>query len=151
MDQNPLNASVAPTDIQGVSKGVTKDVAKSQMVGGQSALIQSTTEKAQLGAIKEGAQIPVSQSVTNVGKSMVMSDEQIQEVEERDNRSLASQKSKLDSLQKQAPPTDQKELVQYLMKRLEAAEGSIKVCEDVIKSERDLRKGSNKQLKAQIN
>lgn len=36
------------------------------------------------------------------------------------------------------------------MKRLEAAENSIRVQEDVINSERDLRKGTSKQLKAQI-
>jgi hypothetical protein len=34
------------------------------------------------------------------------------------------------------------------MKRLQAAESSIKTCEEVIESERDLRKQSSKQLKA---
>jgi len=36
------------------------------------------------------------------------------------------------------------------MKRLEAAESNITTCENVIQSERQLRKGSSKQLKAQI-
>jgi hypothetical protein len=36
------------------------------------------------------------------------------------------------------------------MKRLEAAENSIKVQENVINSERDLRKDTSKQLKSQI-
>jgi hypothetical protein len=40
--------------------------------------------------------------------------------------------------------------VEYLMKRLEAAENSIKVQESVINSERDLRKDTSKQLKSQI-
>ena len=77
-----------------------------------------------------------------------MTDDQIEAQEARDDAELASQKSLLENLQKQRPPTDQKELVQYLMQRLEAAEGNIKVAEDVIQSERQLRKGGSKQMKA---
>ena len=36
------------------------------------------------------------------------------------------------------------------MKRLQAAEDSIKTCEDVIKSERDLRKQTSKELKQEM-
>jgi len=64
---------------------------------------------------------------------------------------MASQKTKLEALQKQQPPTDPDELVQYLMKRLEAAEQSLKVQEDVINKERELRKASAKFLKVQNN
>lgn len=77
-----------------------------------------------------------------------MTDDQIEAQEARDDAELASQKSILENLQKQKPPSDQKELVQYLMQRLEAAEGNIKVAEDVIQSERQLRKGGSKQMKA---
>ena len=67
----------------------------------------------------------------------------------KDNQELTSQKTKLEALQKQKPPTDPQELVQYLMKRLDAAEQSIKVQEGVIMSERELRKMSSKYMKAQ--
>jgi hypothetical protein len=40
--------------------------------------------------------------------------------------------------------------VQYLLRRLEASENSIKTCEDVISNERDLRKAASKQMKSQI-
>lgn len=56
----------------------------------------------------------------------------------------------LEVLQKQKPPERQDELIEYLMKRLKAAEGSIKVCEEVIENERELRKQSSKELKSQI-
>jgi len=62
---------------------------------------------------------------------------------------MSSHKSKLEALQKQAPPKDPEELVQYLMKRLDAAEQSIQAQEKVIFSERELRKQSSKQLKQQ--
>jgi uncharacterized protein (DUF1800 family) len=41
-------------------------------------------------------------------------------------------------------------LIQYLLKRLEAAETSIKVAEDVITSERQLRHSTSKQMKSEI-
>ncbi len=40
--------------------------------------------------------------------------------------------------------------MQYLLRRLEASENSIKTCEDVIANERDLRKAASKQMKSQI-
>lgn len=40
--------------------------------------------------------------------------------------------------------------MQYLLRRLEASENSIKTCEDVISNERDLRKAASKQMKSQI-
>jgi DNA-binding transcriptional MerR regulator len=64
--------------------------------------------------------------------------------------SLATQKQKLDILQRQKPPSKQEDLVQYLLKRLEAAETSIKVADEVIKSERQLRQSTSKQMKSEI-
>jgi hypothetical protein len=61
------------------------------------------------------------------GNKIVITDEQIDAQEKKDNEVMSSQKSKLEALQKQAPPKDPEELVQYLMKRLEAAEQSIQV------------------------
>ena len=66
-----------------------------------------------------------------------------------DDKAMTAQKNELESLQRQKPPTDTEELVQYLMQRLEAAEKSIKIHEEVISSERELRKSSAKFLKAQ--
>lgn len=80
----------------------------------------------------------------------VLSEQEMAEQEERDNYELASQKNKLNALQRQQPPKDQDELIQYLIKRLEAAEDSIKVADEVIKSERDMRKQTSKDMKAQI-
>ena len=54
----------------------------------------------------------------------------------------------MEALQKQKPPSKQDELVNYLMERLQAAEGSIKTAEEVIESERNLRKDTSKQMKA---
>lgn len=48
------------------------------------------------------------------------------------------------------PPSKQDDLVEYLLRRLEASENSIKTCEDVISNERDLRKESSKQMKSEI-
>jgi hypothetical protein len=64
--------------------------------------------------------------------------------------SLATQKQKLDALQRQKPPTKQEDLIQYLLKRLAAAETSIKVAEEVIQSERELRHSTSKQMKSEI-
>lgn len=73
-----------------------------------------------------------------------MSEEQIAEREERDNAELEVNRSRLEALQKQQPPKKQDELINYLMERLQAAEGSIKTAEEVIESERNLRKESSK-------
>lgn len=53
-------------------------------------------------------------------------------------------------LQKKKPPLDQEKLVDYLMERLQAAEESIKVYENIIEEERRLRKESSKSLKAEM-
>ena len=64
--------------------------------------------------------------------------------EQRDNAQLSERRSELEALQRQKPPEKQEELIEYLMKRLKAAEASIQVCEDVIESERGLRKESSR-------
>lgn len=56
-----------------------------------------------------------------------LNETQAAEAEEKSNSLLAQQRKALETLQKQKPPSDPNELVQYLMKRLEAAEESIKV------------------------
>ena len=61
------------------------------------------------------------------GTAKLLTDDEIKRQEERDNALLASQKSELESLQRQKPPTNKEDYVEYLMKRLEAAENSIKV------------------------
>lgn len=67
--------------------------------------------------------------------------------EQRDNAQLSERRSELEALQRQKPPEKQEELIEYLMKRLKAAEASIQVCEEVIESERGLRKESSRQMK----
>lgn len=84
------------------------------------------------------------------GAGTHLSERQITEQEQRDNAEMAGKKSQLEALQKQQPPAKQAELVDYLMKRLRAAEESIKVCENVIESERALRKATSKQMKTEI-
>lgn len=80
----------------------------------------------------------------------VFSEEEINNQELRDNAQLSDKRSELEALQRQKPPERQDELIEYLMKRLKAAEASIQVCEEVIESERGLRKASSKQMKEQI-
>ena len=74
----------------------------------------------------------------------VYSEEAIAEKEERDNAQLSDKRSELEALQRQKPPEKQEDLIEYLMKRLKAAEASIQVCEEVIENERGLRKESSK-------
>lgn len=83
------------------------------------------------------------------GNQILLSDEQIELQESKDNAQLESQKEKLENLQRQKPPSDPEELVKYLIERLDAAEEAIKVQEKVIISERELRKMGSKYLKAQ--
>lgn len=78
------------------------------------------------------------------------SEQEMAAQEQRDNAQLSERRSELEALQRQKPPEKQDELVEYLMKRLKAAEASIQVCEDVIESERGLRKESSRQMKEQI-
>lgn len=59
------------------------------------------------------------------GNQILLSDEQIELQESKDNAQLQSQKDKLENLQKQKPPTDPDELVKYLIARLDAAEEAI--------------------------
>ena len=74
----------------------------------------------------------------------VYSEKDLAEREQRDNAQLSDKRSELEALQRQKPPEKQEELIEYLMKRLKAAEASIQVCEEVIESERGLRKESSK-------
>ena len=74
----------------------------------------------------------------------VFSEKEIADQERRDDAQLSDKRSELEALQKQKPPEKQEELIEYLMKRLKAAEASIQVCEEVIESERGLRKASSK-------
>lgn len=83
-------------------------------------------------------------------KLKVLTQKEVEEQEFKDNQSLASHKQKLESLQRQKPPTKQDDLVQYLLKRLEAAESSIKAAEEVITNERTLRHSTSKQMKSEI-
>ena len=55
------------------------------------------------------------------------SDQQLDAAEQKGTSEMNSQKAKLEALQKMKPPTNPDELAQYLMRRLEAAEQSIKV------------------------
>ena len=48
-------------------------------------------------------------------KMVPVSEEEMNIRESRDNAELQSQKSKLEALQKQKPPTNQEDLVKYLM------------------------------------
>lgn len=84
------------------------------------------------------------------GKVKVLSEKEIMEKEQEHSAELASKMSKLEELQKQEPPKNKEDLVQYLMLRLRAAEDSIVVAEDVIEQERNIRKSSNKDMKEQI-
>jgi hypothetical protein len=69
-------------------------------------------------------------------KLKVLSEKDIEDQEFKDNQSLASHKQKLNALQMQKPPQNQEDLIQYLLKRLDAAEQSIAASEEVIKNER---------------
>ena len=96
---------------------------------------------------RDAANRSISKLSGSAGK---MSKEDFQKIEDNSQADLISVKSKLLAVQSQKPPTDEAELVQYLMKRLEVYEQSISDQENIIKQERDLRKQGSLQLKGEV-
>lgn len=79
----------------------------------------------------------------------MIADHDIEALEFQSNQQIQMIRQKLEAYQKQKVPTEPEELVRYLVERLKAAEDAINTQEEVIVSERKLRKQQSIQFKDQ--